>query len=544
MTKIFTLFLLYFLLYEAGNAQIGSYASVYAGCSPLTVSFTDNSGGSPSCYFWDFDINNETSTLADPSITYSSPGVYNVLHIVCYGNVKDSEYILIQVYQPPQVNFEAPDRYGCIQACHMVNFTNLTTPGQSPVAQYLWDFGDGSLAYQGDSASHCYDSISSFNVTLVARDSNGCQASLIKRNYVVIGKGPTGSLTINPTQSCNQPTITMFTGNGSSSNGPVSYNWYFDTNSYTSTLQNPTFVYYRGIYNPYLVISDTLGCMDTVYGHVVIVANNIHPNFSVSEDSITCSSLLASFTNLSTGDDLSYLWQFGNYAASNDTNPIIYFDLPGKYNVTLIATDTNNGCSSSITKDSFITVGGPTGQIVIAPDSGCAPLTIHITASVSSSTTAITAIFGVNSGYVRDSIYSLDSVFWLHTYTDAGIYSLDIYVQDSVGCFASIPTNPIIVTAICDTSAGLIGLSNQAIFQLFPNPTNNILSVSLEQDRSGSDNLIFEIYNSLGQVMLRQKISHQLSEQKIDVSELANGLYALVIKKNESIIGVSKFVKE
>ena len=138
----------------------------------------------------------------------------------------------------------------------------------------------------------------------------------------------------------------------------------------------------------------------------------------------------------------------------------------------------------------------------------------------------------------------MDSVFWLHTYTDAGIYSLDIYVQDSVGCFASIPTNPIIVTAICDTSAGLIGLSNQAIFQLFPNPTNNILSVSLEQDRSGSDNLIFEIYNSLGQVMLRQKISHQLSEQKIDVSELANGLYALVIKKNESIIGVSKFVKE
>jgi PKD repeat protein len=77
-------------------------------------------------------------------------------------------------------DFTAGNRYGCIQPCHNVGFTNLTIPGESPVVQYIWDFGDGALPQQGYNVNHCFANTGAFDITLVTLDSNGCQSSMIK----------------------------------------------------------------------------------------------------------------------------------------------------------------------------------------------------------------------------------------------------------------------------------------------------------------------------------------------------------------------------
>ncbi len=50
-----------------------------SGEAPLTVDFTDESSGSPTSWDWDFGDGVGTSTLRNPSYTYTSPGTYTVI---------------------------------------------------------------------------------------------------------------------------------------------------------------------------------------------------------------------------------------------------------------------------------------------------------------------------------------------------------------------------------------------------------------------------------------------------------------------------------
>lgn len=60
------------------NAQAATGA---IGCAPFTVDFT-NYGSVGISHFWDFDDNGDTSTLATPSHTYDSAGVYEVTYVI------------------------------------------------------------------------------------------------------------------------------------------------------------------------------------------------------------------------------------------------------------------------------------------------------------------------------------------------------------------------------------------------------------------------------------------------------------------------------
>lgn len=74
---------------------------------PYTIDFLDRSSGA-STYFWDFGDGN-TSNMANPSHTYSAPGVYNVslkIDGICGGkdSVFRNNYIrVIQAPSPPQI---------------------------------------------------------------------------------------------------------------------------------------------------------------------------------------------------------------------------------------------------------------------------------------------------------------------------------------------------------------------------------------------------------------------------------------------------------
>ena len=120
-------FLLLFLGIQ-GQAQVTADFSgtPVSGCSPLVVSFTDQSTGPVTPWFWDFG-NGNTSTLQNPAAVYVNPGQYTVsLTVTDGGSSTDTQTFTnyVTVFQNPAANFTSSTPNGCapLQVC----FTAIT----------------------------------------------------------------------------------------------------------------------------------------------------------------------------------------------------------------------------------------------------------------------------------------------------------------------------------------------------------------------------------------------------------------------------------
>ncbi len=84
------------------------------------------------------------------------------------------------------------------------------------------------------------------------------------------------------------------------------------------------------------------------------------------------------FTDLSTGDPDTRLWDFGDGGTSDERNPTHMYTAPGIYTVTL--TVTNDGGSDSLVRPAYIEVHGPPGAgFMVDTTLGCAPFTAAFT---------------------------------------------------------------------------------------------------------------------------------------------------------------------
>ncbi len=423
MRRIFTatVFLLLFTQVDL-RAQLNCAfaASKINGCPPLTVSFTDQSTGGATSYYWEFD-NGNVSTLPNPSANYALPGIYNVMHVVSNGSVSDTEYLQIKVFQPANVNFIAPGRTGCNSPCYNVNFVNQTIPGQAPVLEYMWDFGDGSLPEPGYNISHCYNQTGTFTVTLVARDSNNCQSNKVMPAYIAIGSAPVADITATPVTSCNSPQTVDFTSNVTSTNGAVSYAWNFG-NGNTSAQQSPSQVYSSGIYTPRLTVTDSWGCTDTASALVEIT--KVKAGFTASSIN-GCAGIPLQFTDTSNFAS-SWSWNFGDGTISSLQHPAHTYAANGTYNVTL--TVTYGSCSDTKTQNAYINISSPVNFTLNADDtSQCtAPFTVNFTSNAPGAT-----YYYWNFG---DGSFDSTSAAPSHTYTTKGTFTVVLGVANSAGC--------------------------------------------------------------------------------------------------------------
>jgi PKD repeat protein len=80
-------------------------ASVYSGCSPLGVTFTDQSTGNPKFWNWDFG-NGQLSNLQNPIVAFSTPGTYTITLVVKNNDGVDgiTKFNLITVNPSPVAN--------------------------------------------------------------------------------------------------------------------------------------------------------------------------------------------------------------------------------------------------------------------------------------------------------------------------------------------------------------------------------------------------------------------------------------------------------
>jgi PKD repeat protein len=167
-------------------APVASFeANPRSGPAPLTVVFTDTSTGTITAWEWAFG-DGVTSTLHNPTHTYTTPGAYTVTLTVTGPGGSDTEmkanYITV-TYPPPQADFTASPRSGV--APLEVRFTSTVT---GAVTTYAWDFGDGGTGSEPN-PTHTYQSAGSFGVTLVVTGPGGT-AQVVKPGYITVSPPP------------------------------------------------------------------------------------------------------------------------------------------------------------------------------------------------------------------------------------------------------------------------------------------------------------------------------------------------------------------
>jgi len=330
----------------AGLAQTASFtANATSGCSPVVVTFQDQSTGSPTSWFWDFG-NGATSTLQNPSTTYFTPGSYTVkLTVTKAGNsntLTRAQYVT--VYGKPTPNITVNDSVACFP--HRAQFTDLSIPSTGTTNNsWLWDFGDGTQSTQ-QNPLHVYMATGNYSVTFKVTNDKGCYSVLTKTSYIRIAGGVQSAFSNTLPTVCRPPFNISFT-NTATGPGTLTWLWNFGDGN-TSTVQNPSHNYTTpGNYTVTLTTSSSDGCTDTLSKTNLLNIENINTNFT-APDSV-CFHTPIAFINSSTPTPASSQWSFGDATTSTALNPVKTYGATGIYTVKLY--NTYSYCTDSFIKN-------------------------------------------------------------------------------------------------------------------------------------------------------------------------------------------------
>jgi len=321
-------------------------ATPLSGTLPLTVTFTNLSSGTITDWLWDFG-DGGTSTLENPTHTYTAAGVYTATLTVSGPAGSDVATATVTVYGPPGAAFtsSSPDWLGQTTA-----FTNTTT-GQGPIT-YTWSFGDGGTSIL-ESPTHTYTSPGIYTAVLTATNSVG---SGVATDTLTVYGLPMADFIAHPTTGF-RPLSVVFTDTTITTppgDPTLTYLWVFGDGG-TGTLPKPTHIYTAtGVYTVTLTVSNGAGSDTITRTHYVTVSPApVQADFT-AWPTTGPAPLTTVFANASTGDYIASLWDFGDSITSTLHSPTHTYAAVGAYTVTL--TISGPGGSNTETKAEYITV--------------------------------------------------------------------------------------------------------------------------------------------------------------------------------------------
>ncbi len=153
---------------------------------------------------------------------------------------------------------------------------------------------------------------------------------------------------------------------------PTSWNWTFEGGEpANSTEQNPVVVYNTpGVYDVKLTVANETSEHSQTKSELITVeptteTDAVAANFTADKDSVAVDSSVQ-FTDASTGNPTSWNWTFegGTPANSTEQSPIVSYDTPGAYAVSL--TVSNGDAEHTLAVDSMIVVVEDTANFTLA----------------------------------------------------------------------------------------------------------------------------------------------------------------------------------
>ncbi len=311
-------------------------------CAGLTQSFTNNSTNATN-YDWTFGDGN-SSSIKDPTYTYSIPGTYTVQLITSAGtNCMDTTSKQVVINDSLEVNFTYNDSL-CISNPN-THFKGIVSGPNNYTM--LWNFGNNATPNSStqDEVDVIYSQAGTFPVTLTVNLSS---CSVTKTDMVTVFKSPTIGFTFKDKLYCI-PAVVEFT-NQSQSQTPLTYFWDLG-NGQTSTQKNTTGTYTAsGIYSVSLTIMSSTGCIDTMTltkDSLFKIFPSPTAGFALSTDSVTICEPKVEFTDQSM-NATKYMYFFGDSVyRSFDANPTYYYTSSGvKYPYQIV--ENAYGCKDTL----------------------------------------------------------------------------------------------------------------------------------------------------------------------------------------------------
>lgn len=347
------------------------------GCSPLMITFDNESFGSNTDFVWDFG-DGGVSSMSNPVHAFVNNSLNDTTFTVeliissLYG-CQDVYTQDIVVFGTPVADISILESVGCYPLD--VTIENSSIGANS----YAWVYGTGEVGNSSEPLhTHTFYNLDltpvNYEVTLNAFSNSGCESS----DNVFVEVQPQLNANFNsPDEGCT-PYEVQFEN---VSTGALQYQWDFGDNSAIETQLNPNHLFINetediAVYTVTLTIESSAGCTDTFTRDITVYPRPT-AEFSSTPEVQTFPSVTVEVDNSSFGGNaVEYQWGFGDgtpFVFDSDPAPHSY-ETWGEYTISLIAD--NGFCSDATDIDIEITPPPPVANFE-GPASGCSPLTVQ-----------------------------------------------------------------------------------------------------------------------------------------------------------------------
>ena len=419
--------------------------SVIEGCHPLSVNFTDKSGGNLDLYTWDFG-DQGSSTLSDPQHTYEHFGatdtIFNAkLTVKSPFFCTDDTTRQIRVFPYLKAGFTVDTVKGCSPLTIKV-YNN--SQNRKAISDYTWDFGDGVIrSVNQDTLWHTYPVNTSstpinYKLLLTVKHpyNTGCPDTISRQITVYPQSAIDFIPNPNPAGYCDSTEV-QFTAIPSAA--ITSYLWEFGDGN-TSTLQNPKHLFTNLTTSDKTYTVKLTGMSSEYCNGYASKSFTVHafldPQMAIDLPT-SCAPFNANIKNKSRGGITKYEWWYGD--GGHDFHQVI--DTIHKYRnttnvvfaplVKLVVTN-SGGCKDSVSQriNVYPEIKADFTPSVIF---GCNPLPVNFT-NKSTFINQVSKYFKWNFGDSTSSTLQNPSHIFENTTSNAATFKVKLTVSSEFNC--------------------------------------------------------------------------------------------------------------
>tara|TARA_B100000508_G_scaffold141062_1_gene145789 strand:- start:27511 stop:31875 length:4365 start_codon:yes stop_codon:yes gene_type:complete len=321
-------------------------------CRGNEITFIDSRLPSSVSHRWYFG-DGDSSLIDEPKHVYNKSGNFLARYVVESAPCSDTMTIPISVQAIDSVLFDASIRdTNCYPA---TIFFNDYSKGDS-ITWRTWDFGDGIAPIRSplkDSLTKTFLAPGKFDIKVVVETSNGCKDSVTYFEYIEI-RGPYSRFSVSPDSVCINEPITFY--HDTSNLYTYTLIWDFADGRVDSTgigvKQLDHKYQMTGILEAILLFKDSSGECEWSFKREIVV-EDVRADFKFDLDSVGCQPFTTRFKDLSV-DGNQWSWNFGDGNSSNTQDPANTFKDDGTFPVTLIHTNSRNGCKDTASRNVLV----------------------------------------------------------------------------------------------------------------------------------------------------------------------------------------------
>ncbi|AKB44375.1 cell surface protein [Methanosarcina vacuolata Z-761] len=302
-------------------------ASVTSGEAPLTVSFTDESSGSPTEWQWNFGDSYDIFTEHNPTHTYTKAGTYTVTETVTneIGGDTETKESYITVTAPAEALtavVPVPDFSASVTSGEAPLTVSFTDESSGSPTEWQWNFGDSYDIFTEHNPTHTYTKAGTYTVTETVTNEAG-QDMETKTDYITVTAPAETPTVVVPVPdfsasvtSGEAPLTVSFTDESSGS--PTEWQWNFGDSYDIFTEHNPTHTYTKaGTYTVTETVTNEAGQdMETKTDYITVTAPESDDTTSDNKETDSGTDTTSGDTSLPTESEV--LTFVNNYQGVSD----------------------------------------------------------------------------------------------------------------------------------------------------------------------------------------------------------------------------------